>query len=427
MPTDSAGRPVSVRTLIDSAGSGLPDTSEFTFKPYHVRFSPDYIARPTIGYERDNFGRGIFGGTAIALSDMLGNHTLIFSGAVNGRISEAQVLAAYINQVHRLFWVAGFSQDPIYFPVSFGYARCPDCLATGDTGTVVIQALRRLVLRDAFGEAYYPFNQFDRVELSLHAVNISDDTYELRDFYDERGFYITSDFNTFHNQTIGYLQPSVALVHDNSLPGWVGPFSGGRWRLQASPTFGTWKFTMGLADWRRYFFFRPFTVAVRGEFFGRIGRDADLFPVYLGSTELVRGYTSGSFRQNECVAPVGANSFSGCAEFDQLVGSRVAVGNVELRFPLTRSLVLGFLPLGFPPIEGALFYDIGLAWNDSSTVKWHRSAGESPTDVRTPVRSWGGSIRMNLLGFVIVRLDYTKPLDRPRKGAYWTVSLGPTF
>src|SRR5256885_10751361 len=45
--------------------------------------------------------------------------------------------------------------------------------------------------------------------------------------------------------------------------------------------------------------FRSFTVAVRGEFFGRIGRDADLFPVYLGSTELIRGYTSGSFRSEE--------------------------------------------------------------------------------------------------------------------------------
>src|SRR5438552_9075588 len=41
-------------------------------------------------------------------------------------------------------------------------------------------------------------------------------------------------FNTFHNQTIGYLQPSVALVHDNSLPGWVGPFSGGCWRDRKS-------------------------------------------------------------------------------------------------------------------------------------------------------------------------------------------------
>ncbi len=432
--TDSAGQPVSVRSLVDSAGSSLPDTSEFTFKPYHVRFSPDYVARPTIGYERDNFGRGIFGGTAISLSDMLGNHTLIFSGAVNGRISEAQVLAAYINQVHRLNWAAGFSQDPIYFPVSFGYAPCPapTCSSNpADTGIVVIQALRRLVLRDLFGEAYYPFSQFNRFELSLHAVNIADDTYELLDYYGPqtpRGRdYLGSDFQTFHNQSIGYVQPSAALVHDNALPGYTGWFAGSRWRLQVSPTFGTWKFTMALADWRRYFFARPFTLAVRGLFFGRVGRDADLFPVYLGSTELVRGYTSGSFRQNECVAPVGTNSFSGCAEFDQLVGSRVAVGNVELRFPLTRSLVLGFLPVGFPPIEGALFYDVGVAWDDNSIVKWHRSAGESPTNVRAPVRSFGGSIRMNMLGFVILRFDYTKPLDRPGKGSYWTVSLGPTF
>src|SRR5213083_273784 len=267
VPTDSAGRPVSVRTLIDSAGSGLPDTSEFTFKPYHVRFSPDYIARPTIGYERDNFGRGIFGGTAIALSDMLGNHTLVFSGAVNGRISEAQVLAAYINQVHRLTWAAGFSQDPIYFPMSFGYAPCTNCgPGPNDTGLVVIQALRRLVLRDAFGEAYYPFSQFNRAEISLHAVNISDDTYELLDYYDATDRFVGSDFQTFHNQSIGYLQPSAALVHDNALFGYVGPFAGSRWRIQASPTFGTWKFTMGLADWRRYFFARPFTLAVRGLF-----------------------------------------------------------------------------------------------------------------------------------------------------------------
>jgi Tol biopolymer transport system component len=427
VPRDSAGRPVTVRALLDSS-NGLPDTSEFTFKPYRVRFSPDYVARPTIGYERDNFGRGIFGGTAISLSDMLGNHTLVFSGAVNGRISEAQVLAAYINQTHRLNWATGFTQQPIYFPVSFGYAPCPSCgPGPNDTGVVVVQDLRRLVLRDAFGEAYYPFNRFDRVELALHAVNISDDTYELRDFYDAAGLFEGSDFNTFHNKTIGYFQPSAALVHDNALYGYVGPFAGGRWRLEGAPTFGSWKFTMGLADWRRYFFFRPFTVAIRGLVFGRAGRDADLFPVFLGSTDLVRGYTSGSFRQGECVAPVGTNSFSGCAEFDQLVGSRVAVANAELRFPLTRSLVLGFLPVGFPPIEGAIFYDMGLAWNSHTTEVWHRSAGQSPTNVRAPIRSWGGSIRMNFLGFVILRFDYAKPLDRPSKGAYWTVSLGPTF
>src|SRR5207245_8064304 len=84
----AAPAPVTVRGLLDSARA-LPDTSEFTFKSYHTRFTPDYVARPTIGYERDNFGRGFFGGTALSLSDILGNHTLLFSGAVNeiGRAS----------------------------------------------------------------------------------------------------------------------------------------------------------------------------------------------------------------------------------------------------------------------------------------------------------------------------------------------------
>ncbi len=78
-PGESAATPppVTVRGLLDSATLALPDTSEFTFKPYKVRFTADYVVRPTIGYERDNFGRGVFGGTAIALSDILGNHSVV--------------------------------------------------------------------------------------------------------------------------------------------------------------------------------------------------------------------------------------------------------------------------------------------------------------------------------------------------------------
>src|SRR2546422_6934566 len=45
----------------------------------------------------------------------LGNHMLVFAAAVNGRLVEAQVLAAYVNQTHRLNWLTGFSQDPYYY------------------------------------------------------------------------------------------------------------------------------------------------------------------------------------------------------------------------------------------------------------------------------------------------------------------------
>ena len=424
--SSAAPPPVTVRALLDSATLSLPDTNEFTFRPYKVRFTADYIVRPTVGYQRDNFGRGVFGGTAIALSDILGNHSVVLAGSINGRISEAQFLGLYVNQTHRLNWAGGFSQDPLYFYGGSDWTRVEDPRSPGDSVNVFSTRIRRFVVRDAFAESSYPFSRFNRIELGMHAVNIAEANLDLRTFYDANGPF-DQQLVQGGGPSATFVQPSIAHVHDNTLFGWVGPFAGSRSRFSVSPALGSWQFTAGLADYRRYIFFRPFTIAVRGMMFGRFGRDADRFPVFLGSTELIRGYTAGSIRNHECTANPESTSQTGCAELDQLIGSKIAVGNVELRFPLTRSLVLGFLPVGFPPIEGALFYDIGMAWDDASTVKWNRKPGEDPVLVRTPLRSWGGSIRANVFGFMIVRLDYTKPLDRVLKHSYWTISLGPTF
>src|SRR5216110_441986 len=209
----AAPAPISVKTLIDSSPA-LPDTSEFTFKAYHTRFTPDYVARPTVGYERDNFGRGFFGGTAISLSDLLGNHTLVFAGAVNGRLSEAQVLAAYINQAHRLNWATGFTQEPYYF---YQPTTVQPVGQTGDT-TLLTVGIRRFVIRDGFVQAYYPFSRFSRVELGMHAVNISDAVLQQQYLVDPRGvIFAQSDLQTISNPSITYVSPSLALVHDNAL------------------------------------------------------------------------------------------------------------------------------------------------------------------------------------------------------------------
>ena len=418
--------PLTVRALLDSATLALPDTNEFSFKPYKVRFSADYVVRPTVGYSRDNFGRGIFGGTAIALSDILGNHSMVIAGSINGRISEAQFLGLYVNQTHRLNWAAGFSQDPLYFYGGSDWTTVPNSQGTADSLRIYTTRIRRFVIRDGFMESAYPFSRFNRIEIGLHAVNISEATLGLQTTFDTAGF-VGENLVSSGGPSATFLQPSIAHVHDNTLFGYVGPFAGARSRLQISPAIGTWQFTAGLMDYRRYLFFRPFTLAFRGMMFGRFGRDADRFPIFVGSTELLRGYTAGSFRNTECVANPDSTSQTGCAELDQLIGSKIAVANVELRFPLTRSLVLGFLPLGFPPIEGAIFFDAGMAWDDSSILKLHRSATDSPVLVRVPLRSWGGSIRANVFGLMIVRFDYTKPMDRPLKHSYWTISLGPTF
>src|SRR6266699_875823 len=86
---------------------------------------------------------------------------------------------------------------------------------------------------------------------------------------------------------VGFRAPGGARPHKSGGGGGGGPFAGSRWRVEVDPSFGAWQFTQGLVDWRRYFFARPFTLALRGEVLGRFGRDADLFQQFLGSTELI--------------------------------------------------------------------------------------------------------------------------------------------
>ena len=423
----SAVKPVSVRELLDSAEMALPDTLEFGFKPYRTRFSPDYVARPTVGYSYDNFGRGLYGGAAVSMSDMLGNKMLIFAGAVNGRPQEAQLLAVYVNQGSRLNWAIGAEQAPTYFYGPYAPPTRMDLPGNNpDSGYIETVSIQRNIIRSAYMETAYPLSRFSRFEFGLRGVNIDQALVAQDNFYDLGGFYLgSSQPRTINFDGINYVQPSLSFVHDRTLFGYVGPFAGTRFRMQAAPTFGDWRFVSGLADYRRYFFARPFTLALRGMFFGRMGPDADQFPAFLGNTELIRGYTYGSITNNECLSQ--SPNVGGCTSLDELTGSKLLVGNAELRFPLFSWLRLGFLPVGLPPVEGAVFYDAGMAWNEGQTLKWDRDSTESSLYVRAPLRSWGGSIRVNALGFMILRFDYTKPLDRRNDKSYWTVSFGPTF
>jgi outer membrane protein assembly factor BamA len=159
-----------------------------------------------------------------------------------------------------------------------------------------------------------------------------------------------------------------------------------------------------------------------------MGSDADRFSVYLGYPDLLRGYTSGSFRRNECLnTAVDPQTVTGCAALDQLVGTSIATVNAEVRFPILSPL-WEWLPRGIPPIEGAVFYDAGVAWDGNSKVVLRdREEGESVTAVRTPLQSWGVSARMNLFGLLILRADWAKPIKRPGTGGFWTISIGPTF
>ena len=417
--------PVSIVALLDSAELALPDTTQFEYAGYKVRFSPDYVARPSVGYTRDNFGNGFFGGSAIQLSDMMGNHQLVFAGYVNGRLQESQILAAYANLANRINWAAGVSQDPYYFlepsEIRFGDP-------SPDENTFVTN-VRRIVVRQVFAQAAYPFSRFRRAELSLRAANVDDDILEIREPYFRANGFASEDptLVTVGGPSVNYIQPAIALVHDNSLFGYVGPFYGSRWRFEAAQTLGEWKFSQFTADYRRYdAIIGPIVLATRGLFFGRIGRDANEFRLFGGNTDLIRGNTSGSYARNECRDAGDPGTSTGCVELDRLVGTQIAIGSAELRFPILNPSM--GMPLGFPPIEGAFFYDIGMVWDQYSILKWELESGDERNPlVRTPLRTWGVGLRTNLFGFAVLRVDYSRPHGRPGVNGLWTLSLGPTF
>ncbi|MBI4502379.1 MAG: PD40 domain-containing protein [Gemmatimonadetes bacterium] len=427
-PTPNAGAaPISVKALLDSATIALPDSTEFGFKGYSAKLATDFVARPSVGYTRDNFGNGVYGGAGIAFSDILGNRRLLLAGQVNGRLEEAVIQAIYANLGHRVPWAAGYEQTPVFFfsGSEFGV----DQQRGGATFTT---HLERFIYHTGFVQSARPLSRFRRVELGLRGVWVQHSNQDYIQYFDPTSRIVyDARIDTRGLGNAAYVQPAIGLTFDNSVSAWVGPIMGRRSHFEYAPGFGQWMFHEFTADYRRYDVpLRPFTLATRALFFGRFGRDTDQYHYFLGFPELLRGYTAGSFRRNECLG-ARPEEIVICDEMDQMIGSRVGVFNAELRFPLVRNLALGLLPIGFPPIEGAIFFDAGMAWNGSNQIVWpwdgRRDPAANKRDVRTPLKSYGFSIRANLGGFVILRLEWAKPLDRPGQHGYWTLNLGPTF
>jgi hypothetical protein len=417
---DSAKPTISVAALLDSGALTLPDTTSFKKYQYRIRFSPDYVARPTVGYARDNWGSGVFGGTAIVLSDMVGNHQLAFAGAINGRISEAQVFAGYTNLSRRFQYSTGIFQTPYYFGDYPTYYETPQ-------GILEVQAINRYIVRQAFGTAIYPLNRFTRVETGLSYSNLDRAQLVFARRVDQYG-YPLSDYSEqkLTSHTVNFAQPTVAYVSDNVLWGLTAPIAGRRYRFQLQPGVGDWKWMGYLADYRRYdpILFNYLTLATRVMANISTGRDADSLRQYLGYGDMLRGYDQ--YTQYAKTAPCQPETQALASRCDPLMGSRLVYATAELRFPLIRGgSIGGVIPL--PPIEGAVFYDAANAWFSGQKVEWHRAAITDPENVRSLLTSHGFSVRVNLFNYVILRWDYAVPHEaRSRKG-FWQFTLYPPF
>ncbi|HEV8253145.1 MAG TPA: peptidase S9 [Vicinamibacteria bacterium] len=402
-----------VVTAQGDAETGLGNSSSFARRSYKPHLGLDYVGQPYVGAGVDRYGSFFSGGIAMSFSDMLGEHTLdtvIQADSVSGfRDVGGQV--SYVNRVHRLNWGVQVAQIPY---LTGGFAT--GVTSSGGQQVYVEQTLtERLMDRSLSAVGYYPFNPSLRVEMQAGFRNIGFDSRLRTDTFSLRtGQRIGSQNENLPTQSgIHLFEGTAALVRDTSVFGATSPVMGQRFRLDVSPVLGTINYTGALADFRQYLMpVRPITIAGRILHYGRYGsggEDQRLGFLFLGYPSLIRGYDTGSFTASEC------GSSGGCPSYDRLLGSRLLVGNVEVRAPLLG--LFGSRRLYGPiPVEVGAFFDAGVAWDTGSRPALF--GGE-----RSLVRSLGGTARVNVLGFAVLEVDYVKPLDRPGKGAYFTFNL----
>ncbi len=398
---------------LQDATWGLPGTEVPVGEPYKPKWGLDFAGQPSFGVGVDPFGTYATGGVSLLFSDMLGNHVIGTAAQVSSRFDEFGGTLFYLNRTHRWNWGASLDQTPY---VSRGYEA-------GVVGNTYVEREYRYLQRDQSGTGFltYPFSRSWRVEFSGGYRRIGQ-SYDLRELtYDlSSGQQIGEDeipLQSFPTLNLG--EGSTALVYDTSIFGATSPIRGSRYRMEFSQSAGSLTYSGVLADMRTYLMpVRPYTIALRGMYYGRVGQDAEdgmLPALFLGYPGLVRGYDQYSFEAAECSDGTG----SSCPAFDRLIGSRVAIANAELRFPIWGAFG-GNQFYGPLPIEGAFFTDAGIAWGRSER------AGTPQGDSK-PVVSVGAAIRVNILGFAVAEIDFVRPIDRPQRGWLWQFQFRPGF
>jgi len=214
-------------------------------------------------------------------------------------------------------------------------------------------------------------------------------------------------------------QRPAAFVGDSSLFGFVSPVRGTRYRYEIEQLGGDLHYTGALADWRKYLYKRPFTLGLRAFHYGRYGsgsEDPRLYPLYLGSGDLVRGYDPyGINPALEC------GNGPSCPAYDRLVGSKMAAASIEMRVPLFGTPEFGLINAAFLPTEIFAFADGGAAWTNDSKVVWK---WETDSNDRVPVVSIGGGVRM-LLSYIPIEFYVSKPFQRPDQTVVYGFSIMP--
>ena len=339
-PTGPRARPVPRGSWTQPRYSGGTATES---RPYRLKYSLD-IAQTAVAFDPIF---GLLGGFQLGLSDILGNryyHFLIANTAQKSsefvdRFNLAITTVNLTRRVNHSFGIFRFA-NIYYDPYQQFYFE------------------RTLGVRAAMN---YPLSVFRRVELSGSLWK------SQKSFFGPEG-----------RRDAFLLSNYFSWVHDNSLWHPVGPVDGWRIRITVGQTYNfqiaqVHNYT-ALVDNRYYYrVTRNVTLAQRTLLWYNEG--TDVRPYYIGGSWGMRGY-----------------------QWREIFGRKVLMLNQEIRFPFAQSLALrsGSFALWIGPIRGALFLDVGNAWD----AEFPGFRG-----------SYGVGLRGLFLGGLVLRLDRGRRTD----------------
>ncbi|MBD3321923.1 MAG: BamA/TamA family outer membrane protein, partial [Chitinivibrionales bacterium] len=383
--------------------------TSFPIENYDADLSFLSVGRISAGATADRFGGGVGAGAHLLFSDALGRHILGVMAQINGSFADAAGQVVYQNRAGRLNWLTGVAHIP-YRDMQVRSEPDSMIIDSQKTGIERVNVAERRTFTDRlFGTLELPLDINRRFELSGGYTYIwarADGITHL-----VKGDEIIDSFDESPpvSEALNLVRSSAAFVGDFSVFGYTSPIKGHRYRIEIEPTAGSLNYLSFLVDYRHYFHRRPLTVALRAFHFGRYFSDGEsnrLSPLHLGYPSLVRGYEPWSFDIDDCESSGGR---VGCAELDRLFGSRIAVGNLELRIPLLGIEGYSLINFKYLPLDLAAFADGGVAW---TSTEYPEPEYTAPSRERIPVASAGVSTRLNLLGALILQFYYAYPFQR---------------
>jgi Tol biopolymer transport system component len=299
-----------------------------TVVPYKTRLSPDFIGQGAGLYFSTGLGFGL--SNTIALSDILGNHRMLFSFNFFRDLEDSDFLFTYFYLKNRIDYGFGIFQFKNFL--------------NSRISTIGEDFLDYRLFTErnygVFGLVSVPFNTFNRMDL------------EFEGFVSEREFFDRVEEDPLTGQLFlvaptksrrRLIEPTLSFVHDASFYNRFGPVEGSRWIVSVSKgiAFGGSDVSRstGFLDYRWYkrLFYRN-SIAFRLALAASEGSDPRSF--FLGGPVTLRGYDYLAFQ-----------------------GTRIALSSIEYRYPMIDAFILGWpTRWGFTNIGGTLFFDIGSAW-----------------------------------------------------------------